>query len=231
LTTSASSVGAVERSGAEVLDDLVEALRQPGDLALRHPLDAELLHQLLDAPGRDAGGVGVGDHRDERLLCTPAGLQQPVGEVAALAQLRHRELDRRDARVPVALPVAVPAVDPTRRPLAVAGAADSISIGAPQRLGKVLDLRPHQIRLASSSCLRNQLESSIVRSTTVLLLAESLDKTSRGWRGGQPSPDPPQPLRARLPLPPHAYGGDHLNRLVHHERGRYFPEARRQFVS
>src|SRR5439155_21694064 len=32
--------GAVERPRAEVLDDLIERLRQPGDLALRHPLDA-----------------------------------------------------------------------------------------------------------------------------------------------------------------------------------------------
>src|SRR4029079_19269840 len=36
---------AVERAGAEVFDNLVEALCQPGDLALRHPLDAELLHE------------------------------------------------------------------------------------------------------------------------------------------------------------------------------------------
>src|SRR5439155_15011294 len=47
--------GAVERPRAELLDDLVEALRQPRDLALRHPLDAELPHQLLDPPRRDAG--------------------------------------------------------------------------------------------------------------------------------------------------------------------------------
>jgi hypothetical protein len=50
---------ALERPGAEVLDDLVEALGEPGDLALAHPLDAELLHQLLDPPGRDAGEVGI----------------------------------------------------------------------------------------------------------------------------------------------------------------------------
>src|SRR5205823_4743423 len=64
--------GAVERAGAEVLDDLVEALRQPRDLALAHPLDPELLHELLDPAGRDAGEVGVGDHRHERLLRTAA---------------------------------------------------------------------------------------------------------------------------------------------------------------
>ena len=34
-------------------------------------------------------------------------------------------------------------------------------------------------------------------------------------------PDPPQPLRARLRLALHGYGGNNLNRLVHHQRGRY----------
>ena len=109
FTTSASRVTyaygrAVERAGAEVLDDLIEALRQPRDLALRHPLDAELLHELLDTAGGDAGEVGVGDHRHERLLGPPPRLQQPVGEVRALAQLGHRELDRTDAACPSRAP-------------------------------------------------------------------------------------------------------------------------------
>ena len=34
-------------------------------------------------------------------------------------------------------------------------------------------------------------------------------------------PDPPQLLRARLRLALHSCGGEDLNRLVHHERGRY----------
>jgi len=50
---------ALERAGAEVLDDLVEALRQPRDLALRHPLDAELLHQLLDPPRAEQAFVSA----------------------------------------------------------------------------------------------------------------------------------------------------------------------------
>ncbi len=33
---------------------------------------------------------------------------------------------------------------------------------------------------------------------------------------------PPQLLRARLRLALHSRGGEDLNRLVHHERGRYF---------
>ena len=38
-------------------------------------------------------------------------------------------------------------------------------------------------------------------------------------------PDPPQLLRARLRLALHSYGGEDLNRLVHHEQGRYFAVA------
>jgi hypothetical protein len=91
--------------------------RQPRDLALRHPLDSELLHQLLDPPGGDAGEVGFGDHRHERLLGPPPRLQQPVREVRALPQLRHGELDRADPCVPVTLPVAVATVDPLERAL------------------------------------------------------------------------------------------------------------------
>ena len=49
----------VERTGAEVLDDRVQRLGQPRDLALAHPLDPELLDELLDPPGGDAGQVGV----------------------------------------------------------------------------------------------------------------------------------------------------------------------------
>ncbi len=53
------------------------------DLTLRHPLDAELLHELLDPARGDTGEVGVGDHRHKRLLRPAARLQQPVREVAA----------------------------------------------------------------------------------------------------------------------------------------------------
>jgi len=42
--------GALERAGAEVLDDRIERLGQPRDLALAHPLDAQLLHELLHPP-------------------------------------------------------------------------------------------------------------------------------------------------------------------------------------
>jgi hypothetical protein len=75
--------------------------------------------------------------------------------------------------------------------------------------------------LVSSSCLRSQPDTSIVCSTTVLLLAE----VSTGPREDDAvvsyHPGPPQLLRARFRLALHSHGGGTLNRLVHHERGRY----------
>jgi hypothetical protein len=59
LTSSASKTrygyAPLQRPGAEVLDDLVERLGESRHLALADPFDPELLHELLDSPGRDAG--------------------------------------------------------------------------------------------------------------------------------------------------------------------------------
>jgi hypothetical protein len=181
LTSNASSTkygygarpsGRVRKSA----DDLVERLRQPGDLALRHPLDPELLHQLLHPPRRDARKIRIGDHRHERLLRASPRLQQPVGKVRPLTQLRHRELDRAHTRVPLPLAIAVAAVEPLRRPLAVAGATARVRLSAS---AKSCTIARNRSGLACSSCLRSQLESSIVVSTTVPLLA-CLRWTSRG---------------------------------------------------
>src|SRR5262249_35124336 len=137
---------ALEWARAELLDDRVERLRQPRNLAAAHALDAELPDELVDPPRRDASEVGVGDHGHERLLGPPTRLQKPVGEIAPLSELRHRELDRTDARVPAALAVAIALVPPLRRALAVGRTAERVGLRAHQRLGEVLHHRPQQIR-------------------------------------------------------------------------------------
>jgi hypothetical protein len=91
--------------------DRIEALRQPRDLASRHPVDPELTDELVDAPRGDAGEMRIGDHRDESLLRSAAALVEPVGEVGALPELRDRQLDRAHAGVPAALAIAVADVD------------------------------------------------------------------------------------------------------------------------
>ena len=158
----------LEWPGAELLDELVERARQARDLALRHPLDPELPDELLNPPGEDPGQLGVGDHRHERPLRPPAGAERPVGEVGARAQLRHRELDRPDPGVPVALAVAVAAVDPLRRALPVGGAAEGLRLGPIRASAKSFTIARSRSGLACSSCLRSHSETSIVLSTTVL---------------------------------------------------------------
>ena len=104
-------VGAlVEGTVAELGDLDVEVLGELGDLRLGHPLDAHRAHEVVDAPGGDAFDVGLADDRDERLLGTPAWLEER-GQVAATAQLWDVEADGAGAGVPATLSVSVAAVD------------------------------------------------------------------------------------------------------------------------
>jgi hypothetical protein len=101
------------------------------------------------------------------LLRPPARLQQPVGKVRPLAQLRDGQLDRADARVPVALPVAVSPVDPLGRALTAGRAAERVGSAPISASAKSGTIARSRSGLACSSCLRSRLESSIVVSTTV----------------------------------------------------------------
>jgi hypothetical protein len=60
-----------------------------------------------------------------------------------------------------------------------------------------------------------------VFATTVILLAEFSTRPREDDAVVSYHPDPPQLLRARLRLALDSRGGEDLNRLVHHERGRY----------
>ena len=69
----------------------------------------ELLHRRVEALGQ-LGHLRPGHHADQRLLGPPTPFQQPLREVAALAQLRDRQLDRARPGIPPALTVAVAVV-------------------------------------------------------------------------------------------------------------------------
>jgi len=88
-------VGAlVERPGAEGLHDLVERLRELGDLGLGDAGDPERLDQSVDPSGGHALHVALGHDLDERPLGSATRLEEPPWEVGAFAELGDGQLDR-----------------------------------------------------------------------------------------------------------------------------------------
>jgi len=97
---------AFERARAELLDMLIEARAHARDPVLAHPLDPELLNEPVDLPRGDAVDVGLHHDRDDRLLTTPARLQERREVARARPGLRDRQIDLPDPRLPG--PLAVP---------------------------------------------------------------------------------------------------------------------------
>ena len=159
-----------QRSGAELLDVLVELVGHHRDLRLRQPGDAQGLHQLVHPPGRDPEQVAGRHHAGQRPLGALAPLQEPLGEVGALAQLGDRDVEGAGAGVEVAVPVAVAAVDPLR--------ADATPYSAPQTASasaesSVLMNVPSSSRsrsgLAWASCSSSIRAGSILGSTVIVV--------------------------------------------------------------
>jgi len=146
-------VGGHEREGAgraegpvaEVLDELVEVGGHPGDLGLRQRVDPQRLDELVHAAGADAGEVAVRDHGDQRGLGSFAALEEPLGEVGALAELGDRDLDGADPGVQVTVAVAVALARAPRCRAAPLGADDGVGIGRQERVDDRLQQRAHQI--------------------------------------------------------------------------------------
>ena len=112
-------------------------------------LDAEGLDEPLDPPCRHPAHVALADHLGERSLGSPAGLEQPAGEVAARAQLRDREVDRARPGVEVPVAQAVARVHPLRGDLAVARVADGVDLGGHQALCEHPDHLSQQVAVAA----------------------------------------------------------------------------------
>ena len=154
--------------------------------------------QVVDRAGRDALDVGLLDHRRQRLLGHPPGLQEGR-EVAALPQLRDRSSTRPGAGLPVAVSVAVALV-----------AARRCARHSRRRSG-----------LGTSSSIRRWAAKPIIsrRKVGVGALLQELPKGNPvvGHRG-----DPRSGLLVSQPNPTqdhhhgrHQYGGD----LLHHAQG------------
>jgi hypothetical protein len=128
---------AVEGPAPKGVDLGVQLLADPAHLVLRDALDAERLGKGVDVAGAEAVDVGLLDHREQRLLMTPAGFQQ-AWEVAARPQLGDVELDGADAGVPLPLPVAVAVGQPGLRAFVGAGADQLGHLGVHQLLRQQL---------------------------------------------------------------------------------------------
>ena len=117
---------------------------EPRDLALGDAGHAHGLHQVIDRAGGDALDVGLLNHRRERLLRHPPGLQE-AREVGTLPQLGDLQLDSPSPGLPDPVAVAVAMVYAIRRALAVAGADQALDFQFHQALGGEADHLAQQI--------------------------------------------------------------------------------------
>jgi hypothetical protein len=98
--STAGLVGALKRPLLERFDLLVQRAAQRADAVLGHAVDAELLDQPVDLPGRHAVDVGLEHHGDERLPGAPTRLQE-AREVRRAGPLAgNQQLDLADPRLP-----------------------------------------------------------------------------------------------------------------------------------
>src|SRR6266511_4771676 len=150
-------VTALQRPRPERFDLLVEASADAGDLRARDP-QPQRLDQLIDLPRRHAADVRLLDHRYQRLLGSPARLQER-GEVAAAADLRDRQLELAGARVPAPGPVAVAVRQAFLAPRAALGT---------DQLG---DLRLHQLLHNPTQRLAQEVDALLLEQVTDDLLS------------------------------------------------------------
>jgi hypothetical protein len=150
---------AVQRPLAETRDQTVQALRQLRHLGLREPRDAERLHQVLHLAGRDPEHVALRHHRHECALRPPPRLEQPAREVRALAQLRERQVNRPEPRVPRPRPIPVARVDAVGTALAVPRAAQPVDLQGHQLRHRLRENLPQHIRRRGLQQLVQRLNS------------------------------------------------------------------------
>jgi len=132
-------VGAgVEGPVAEGLDHGVEGLGHLADLGLRQRLDAQGPGHVLHPAGGDSLQVALGHHRHQGPLGSAPGLEQPIREVAAGAQLGDVEVDGAGPGVEGPGPVAVAPVGSILAALAPARAAQGVGLGGHELFGEGL---------------------------------------------------------------------------------------------
>jgi hypothetical protein len=111
------------------------------------------LHQIIDAPGADAGDPCLLDHRDQGLLHRLARLQE-AREVCASPQLGDLQVERAEPGIEAAVAVAVAPGRALAGTLVPAGTDQALNIGLHDDLQYALGNGPQKI---SISALREQL--------------------------------------------------------------------------
>ncbi len=122
-----------ERTVQEIVHPLVDILAELGDRALGDAGEPHRLRQLVDTTGGDATDPGFLDHGNQGPLGGLARLQE-AGEIAALPQLGHLQVQRAQAGIERALAIAVAPGGSALSPLMPAGADQSLDIGLHEKL-------------------------------------------------------------------------------------------------
>jgi hypothetical protein len=152
----------VEGSFAEVTDQLVEVAGHHADLGLRQAGDAERLHQPIHPACGHPEQVAGRDHAGQGCFGAAASLEEPIGEVGALPQLRDRHIQRSDPGVEIAVAVAVAAI----RPIGVAGAVGGTAHTVGVRGQQGVDEPAHQLTQQVRAGLRQVLVQELGRVDT-----------------------------------------------------------------
>ena len=147
-----------ERAGPEGGDLGVEGGTDAGHLAAADPLDAQGPDEVVDPAGGDARDVRLLDDREQGPLGPPARLEE-AGEVAAVADPGHREVDRAHPGVPAPVAVAVAVGQALLRvALALGDPGELAHLGLHDPLGEEADALAQQVEVAVGAHLAQGLE-------------------------------------------------------------------------
>ena len=150
-------VGALEWTLAELLDVLIELATQAADAVLAHALDAELLDEPVDLPGRDAVDVGLHHDRHDRLLTAPPRLQERRKVGRARPGPGDRQVDLADPRLPGPLAVPVEVCHPPVGALPPGGASELGDFGFHQLAHDHRDRVAQHVSLLAGHRLRDDI--------------------------------------------------------------------------
>ena len=127
---------------------ILSSISPQADLAARNPAHSHRLSQISHRLGRHLLDIGRLNHRRQRILPHPPGLQE-AGEVAPLPDSRDPELDGAGSGLPATAPVPVAMGDPIRRSLTTLPACQPMDLQLHQPAGGKADHLPQHLRIGT----------------------------------------------------------------------------------